>query len=84
VSLQLRVVKTWAVALLSVLASISNVSGWGLEGHRVVAEIAEFNLEVVTARHVRDLLALENVTTLAHVSMWADQIRLQRPEISRP
>jgi nuclease S1 len=26
------------------------------------------------------LLALENVTTLANVSMWADQIRLQRRE----
>jgi hypothetical protein len=32
---------------------------------------------------VRDLLALENVTTLASVSMWADQSRLQRPETAR-
>jgi len=32
---------------------------------------------------VRDLLALENVTTLASISMWADQIRLQRRETAR-
>jgi hypothetical protein len=49
-------------------------------GHRVVAELAEQFLELSTARQVRDLLALENVTTLANVSIWADQIRLQRPE----
>jgi hypothetical protein len=72
--------KACAVALLLVPASISNAFGWGLEGHGVVAEIAEQFLEVATVRQVRELLALENVTTLAHVSMWADQIRLQRPE----
>jgi hypothetical protein len=72
--------KACAVALLFVPASISNVLGWGLEGHGVVAEIAEQFLEVATVRQVRDLLALENVTTLANVSIWADQIRLQRPE----
>jgi S1/P1 Nuclease len=80
---QRRAAKTCAVALSSVLASISNVSAWGLEGHRVVAEIAELNLDVSPARAVRDLLALENVTTLAQVSMWADQIRLQRRETAQ-
>jgi len=43
-----RVAKAWAVALSSVLASISNVHGWGTEGHRVVAEIAEQFLEIPT------------------------------------
>jgi len=65
------------------LSSISNGHAWGTSGHRVVAELAEQFLEISTARQVRDLLALENVTTLAHVSMWADQIRLQRPETAR-
>jgi S1/P1 Nuclease len=72
--------KTCAAVLLIVLASISNGHAWVTAGHRVVAELAEQFLEISTARQVRDLLALENVTTLAHVSMWADQIRLQRPE----
>jgi len=75
--------KTCAATLLIVLASISNAHAWGTAGHRVVAELAEQFLEIPTARQVRDLLALENVTTLANVSMWADQIRLQRPETAR-
>src|SRR5262249_30504658 len=32
------------------------------------------------ARQIRELLALENVTTLADVSTWADYVRLQRRE----
>jgi hypothetical protein len=55
---------------------------WGRQGHLIVAEIAEQYLEASIARQVRDLLALENVTTLADVSIWADQVRLQRPETS--
>jgi hypothetical protein len=53
---------------------------WGYEGHRIIAEIAEQFLEPQTARQVRDLLTIENVTTLADVSTWADEIRLRHPE----
>jgi nuclease S1 len=53
---------------------------WGYSGHRIIAEIAEQFLESEASRQVRDLLAIENVTTLAEVSTWADQIRVQRPE----
>jgi hypothetical protein len=53
---------------------------WGSEAHRVIAEIAELFLEPQTAHQVHDLLAVENATTLADVSMWADEIRPQHPE----
>jgi hypothetical protein len=53
---------------------------WGYTGHRVIAEIAEQLLEPETAQKIRDLLAIENITTLVEVSTWADQIRAQRPE----
>jgi hypothetical protein len=53
---------------------------WGYDAHRVIAEIAEQFLEPQTAHQVRELLAIENVTTLADVSTWADEIRLQRRE----
>src|SRR6516162_5380400 len=53
---------------------------WGYEGHRVIAEIAEQFLTPATAHQVRELLAIENVTTLADVSTWADEVRLQHPE----
>jgi hypothetical protein len=51
---------------------------WGSEGHRIIAEIAEQYLEPGAARQVRELLALDNATTLAEVSTWADEIRRQR------
>jgi hypothetical protein len=55
----------------------------GSEGHRIVAEIAEQYLEPATARQVRELLAIENATTLAQVSTWADDIRPQHRETAR-
>ena len=53
---------------------------WGSEGHRIVAEIAEQHLEPATAKLVRDLLAIENSTSLADVANWADQFRSQHRE----
>jgi hypothetical protein len=53
---------------------------WGYDCHRIIAEIAEQFLEPETAHQIRDLLAIENTTTLADVSTWADEIRTQHPE----
>ena len=53
---------------------------WGIEGHHIAAEIAEQYLDPETARQVRELLAIENATTLAKVSTWAGDIRRQRPQ----
>jgi hypothetical protein len=70
-------------AFAVLVASNVNAHAWGYEGHRIVAEIAEQFLEPQTAHHVRDLLAIENLTTLAEVSTWADEIRPQHPETRR-
>jgi hypothetical protein len=67
-------------ALVLLVGSSVEAIAWGYTGHRIIAEIAEQFLEPDTARKVRGLLAIENVTTLAEVSTWADQIRVQRPE----
>jgi hypothetical protein len=66
--------------VLIVAAAPASALAWGSEGHRIVAEIAERHLEPVTARQIRDLLAIDNETSLADVANWADQIRRQRPE----
>ena len=68
-------------ALLS--APSAPALAWGYEGHRIAADIAEQYLEPATVRQVRELLALDNATTLAEVSTWADDIRRQRPETAR-
>jgi S1/P1 Nuclease len=75
-------VKVLLAAILLVRSPIEAFA-WGYSGHRIIAEIAEQFLESEATRQVRDLLAIENVTTLAEVSTWADQIRVQRPE-TRP
>jgi S1/P1 Nuclease len=78
---------TYAKSLTALFALLlvapSNALAWGYEGHQIIAEIAEQFLEPQTTKQVRDLLAIENVTTLAEVSTWADEIRPQHPE-TRP
>ncbi len=73
-----------AAAAVCVTALLSAHAGpafaWGSEGHHIIADIAEQYLEPATAQQIHELLALENVTTLAAVSTWADDIRAQRPE----
>ena len=72
------VMKEFIAMLLLLVTGASPVWAWGSEAHRIVAEIAEQYLEPTAARQVRDLLAIENETTLAGVSTWADKIRGQR------
>jgi len=73
-----------ATALLASLAFLlgapPNAFAWGYEGHWIIAEIAEQFLQPQTVHQIRELLAIENVTTLAEVSTWADEIRSQHPE----
>jgi hypothetical protein len=75
-----RGAKALVIFLIVLIASSARAFAWGYEGHRIIAEIAEQLLEPDTAHQIRDLLAIENVTTLADVSMWADEVRLQHPE----
>ena len=70
-------------SLVLFIGDIGPAFAWGSEGHRIVAEIAEQYLEPTAARQVRELLALENETTLAGVSTWADHIRGERRETAR-
>jgi hypothetical protein len=73
-------VRTLLAALTLLFGSSVETFARGYAGHRIIAEIAEQFLKPETSRKVRYLLAIENVTTLAEVSAWADQIRVQRPE----
>lgn len=60
---------------LFVLAALNppqTASGWGQDGHRITAEIAERNLTPKALARVRKILGEE---TLAEISTWADEIR---------
>jgi hypothetical protein len=80
ISIATQHLKSLFISLVSLLALHVHAFAWGYSGHLIIAEIAEQFLEPDTARKVRGLLAIENVTTLAEVSTWTDQIRVQRPE----
>lgn len=86
VCMKLLSLRFWAgfflacAAAASVFAAPTQAMGWGSEGHRIIAEIAEQYLEPDTSRRVRALLAIENATTLADIANWADQIRPQHRE----
>lgn len=51
--------------------------GWGQEGHRIIAVIAESRLEKEAAQGVVELIAAGG---LQSVATWADEIRKDRPE----
>jgi len=62
--------------LLSILFGSTVVFGWGAEGHRVVARLAEANLNAKARAAVLELLG----GPMADVSTWADEVRPQRRE----
>jgi S1/P1 Nuclease len=75
--------KALVLFLAAVLLLPGRALAWGSEGHHISTEIAEQFLEASTVRQVRELLAIDNETTLAQASTWADEIRPQRPETAR-
>lgn len=50
---------------------------WGPEGHRIVADIAESRLTPTAKLHIKELLGNDDLTA---VSVWADDIKGERPE----
>lgn len=65
-----------AFFLFLLLVSASSLA-WGPEGHRVVGDIARARLTPAARLHVKELLGNDD---LAAVSVWADDIKGERPE----
>jgi hypothetical protein len=66
-----------AVATLTMFLGVPQSWGWGREGHRLTALVAEQYLTPETRAAVAELLHKE---TLADVAPWADEYRAQHPE----
>lgn len=65
----------YLVAALLLSLSSQPAFAWGTTGHRVVGHIADAHLTPAASAEVKRLLALENKSSLAEVSTWADEIR---------
>jgi hypothetical protein len=63
--------------LISIAMSllVTNVFGWGTQGHQVIAGIAAAQLTPKAKKEVDQLLAPEPGATLASISTWADEHR---------
>src|SRR5712692_7044039 len=69
-----------AATLVSLILA-SQALGWGQEGHRVVASIAERHLTTQARAKVQEILGADS--SLVAVATWADDVRNFRPE-TRP
>lgn len=72
-----------ALAALFATALSSGARAESVDTHRIVADIAEQFLAPRTAQNVRMLLALDNETSLAAISTWADDIGEERRATAR-
>lgn len=67
-----------SVRLLFVFIAMSlRTFAWGPEGHKVIADIALKHLTPPALQRIRELLGNDD---LAAISMWADEIKQERPE----
>lgn len=72
----------WRVAITAIIASVLGWSGsaqaWGYLGHRIIADLAESELDPATRRAVQALLDSGGHASLADVAIWPDEIREQK------
>lgn len=61
--------------LVLLLACSGFAHAWNAHGHRLVADLAEPQLEPAARAEVQRLLALEGATSMAQVASWADEVR---------
>ena len=75
-----------ALLLVIGIALAPHADAWGPDGHRIVAEIAQRNLQPAARAEALRLLAIDGETSLADVSNWADAIRDQpsQAELAKP
>lgn len=67
--------------LSSVIAA--PVMAWGVQGHGLIAEVAQTRLSPQAERQINDLLALEGHQQLVEIASWADQLRERDPSLGR-
>lgn len=69
--------KDCGVIFIFLISLCASSLAWGPEGHRIVADIAEARLNPTARLQVKELLGNDD---LAEVSVWADEIKGERPE----
>jgi len=71
------------LGVVAALALPSSVLAWGKAGHRLVAQLAERDLDPAVRAQIDALLVGEPDPTLAGVAAWADELRERDPGLGR-
>lgn len=84
-----QLVRNTAIAAAACFAALLSahtepVLAWGIEGHHIIADIAEQYLEPATARPVRELLAIENENDARGDIVWKRCARWRRQKGMTP
>ena len=56
---------------------------WGVQGHALVADVAQRQLQPAALAQVQSLLAVEDHSTLSDIASWADRLREHDPDLGR-
>ena len=80
----MKIASLLPAALALVLSFVTcDALAWGAQGHRLVARVAEQQLNPQARAEINRLLALEPGATLDSIAPWADQLRTQDPDLGR-
>ncbi|HET9032254.1 MAG TPA: S1/P1 nuclease [Dokdonella sp.] len=80
-----RTLRVSSFALLFIFMLPSIASAWGPAGHRMVAALAEKQLDAKTHSEIQHLLGILGASSLADIANWADEMRADpaQRELSR-
>ena len=78
----MKAIQPALIALCFLLAPLQTLA-WGKEGHEIIGNLAQRQINAKSQQEVSRLLAGEPVPTLGGVSSWADNLRESNPELGR-
>ena len=78
----MKATRSALIALCFLLAPLQTLA-WGKEGHEIIGNLAQRQINAKAQVEVARLLAGERVPTLAGVASWADELRESDPELAK-
>ena len=78
----MKATRSALIALCFLLAPLQTLA-WGKEGHEIIGNLAQRQINAKAQLEVARLLAGERVPTLAGVASWADELRESDPELGK-
>jgi len=78
----MKATRSALIALCFLLVPLQTLA-WGKEGHAIIGNLAQRQINAKAQLEVARLLAGEPVPTLAGVASWADELRESDPELAK-